>query len=131
MKTVFDANGNFKAAPLNDLSLGSVVTDGCIVVDGHWLNHYWDGGVREIPPPPSHFHVWDIAARRWNADSAAAWESIRHQRNLKLTACDWTQLPDVPIPTKEAWAAYRQALRDITKQPDPFNIVWPAEPSVE
>jgi len=24
--------------------------------------------------------------------------------------------------------AYRQALRDITQQADPFNIIWPIEP---
>jgi hypothetical protein len=32
-------------------------------------------------------------------------------------------------PTKEVWAAYRQALRDVTLQPDPFNIVWPTPPA--
>jgi hypothetical protein len=28
---------------------------------------------------------------------------------------------------KTAWATYRQALRDITKQADPFNIAWPKQ----
>lgn len=28
---------------------------------------------------------------------------------------------------KVAWATYRQALRDITLQADPLNIVWPAK----
>jgi hypothetical protein len=28
-----------------------------------------------------------------------------------------------------AWRSYRQALRDITDQPDPFNISWPEPPS--
>ena len=53
---------------------------------------------------------------------------MRKKRNALLAASDWTQLPDVPLETKEAWAAYRQALRDITEQPDPFNIVWPTPP---
>jgi hypothetical protein len=26
------------------------------------------------------------------------------------------------------WIAYRQALRDITDQQDPFNIIWPIKP---
>jgi hypothetical protein len=37
-------------------------------------------------------------------------------------------MPDVNISTKESWAIYRQALRDITNQADPFNITWPTPP---
>ena len=36
---------------------------------------------------------------------------------------------DVPLTTKEKWRDYRQQLRDITKQADPFKITWPTEPS--
>lgn len=56
------------------------------------------------------------------------WASIRLERNSLLAACDWTQLPDAPV-NKSAWAEYRQALRDITNQSNPFEIVWPEEPS--
>jgi hypothetical protein len=58
------------------------------------------------------------------------WGSIRYTRNELLTECDWTQLSDSPIsePKKEEWKIYRQALRDITLQPDPFYIVWPTKP---
>ena len=52
----------------------------------------------------------------------------RAKRDQLLQQSDWTQLPDVPLATKEAWAVYRQALRDITQQPDPFNIAWPVAP---
>ena len=54
---------------------------------------------------------------------------LRFHRDVLLAQSDWTQLPDVPIATKEAWAVYRQALRDITLQADPFNIVWPVAPA--
>jgi hypothetical protein len=57
-----------------------------------------------------------------------AWAKIKQERNARLSASDWTQLPDVPLATKEAWATYRQALRDITNQPDPFTIQWPTQP---
>jgi hypothetical protein len=51
------------------------------------------------------------------------------ERQDLLQASDWTQLPDVSIDTKSAWAAYRQELRDITDQPGfPDNIVWPTPP---
>ncbi len=55
------------------------------------------------------------------------WGEVRTDRNKRLADCDWTQLPDAPVDTA-AWAAYRQELRDITAQPDPFNIVWPIAP---
>lgn len=58
-----------------------------------------------------------------------AWRYIRGLRNDFLTQSDWTQMPDVSLTTKEAWASYRQALRDITNQIDPFNIVWPTPPN--
>jgi hypothetical protein len=56
------------------------------------------------------------------------WPTIRARRDALLVQSDWTQLPDVPLATKEAWATYRQQLRDITLQPDPHNISWPTPP---
>lgn len=56
------------------------------------------------------------------------WEEIRLQRNQLLAESDWTQLSDVSIETKTAWIAYRQSLRDITSQSNPFNIIWPVKP---
>jgi hypothetical protein len=65
-------------------------------------------------------------------DEAAAtdiqWERVRSDRNSRLAVCDWTQLPDASADAA-AWATYRQALRDITTQADPFAIVWPVKPS--
>ena len=52
------------------------------------------------------------------------WQVVRNQRNQMLKDTDWTQVSDSPV-DKAAWATYRQALRDITTQADPFNIVWP------
>ena len=50
---------------------------------------------------------------------------IRGARNKLLAESDWTQLSDSPV-NKEAWAIYRQQLRDITIQSEfPMNVVWP------
>ena len=60
------------------------------------------------------------------------WKSIREERNKRISACDWTQLPNVPLPgaKKYEWETYRQALRDITQTTeDPTNPVWPIQPS--
>ena len=43
------------------------------------------------------------------------WEQIKLWRNAELARTDFTQLPDAPT-NKEAWAEYRQALRDLPAQ---------------
>lgn len=56
---------------------------------------------------------------------------IRAERNRLLAECDWTQLADVVLTdeAKEAWAAYRQALRDITAQEGfPDSVTYPTKP---
>lgn len=61
-----------------------------------------------------------------NLDETIEW--YKAQRNSLLSASDWTQLPDASV-DKQAWATYRQALRDLPQQPDfPNNITWPEPP---
>lgn len=68
----------------------------------------------EPPPPPTEE---EVAAE------------VRAERDRLLAATDWTQLPDVPQATKDLWAPYRQALRDVTEQPGfPHDIEWPEPP---
>lgn len=45
---------------------------------------------------------------------------MRYQRDRLLSASDWAMMPDAPT-DKEAWAQYRQALRDFpaTWEPGP------------
>ena len=74
--------------------------------------------------------VWNV--RDMTADEIATateqqWDAVRMERNWKLTQCDWTQLADAPVDAAD-WLDYRQALRDITAQADPFNIEWPEQP---
>ena len=59
------------------------------------------------------------------------WVQVRGLRDSKLLSCDWTVLSDIPFSSgkKVEWETYRQALRDITTQPDPFNITWPTPPA--
>lgn len=56
-------------------------------------------------------------------------QGMRQQRNEKLAATDWTQLADNTADTN-AWAVYRQALRDVPAQAGfPNEVTWPTEPS--
>ena len=58
------------------------------------------------------------------------WEEIREQRNQLLFESDWTQFQDSPITGSELtnWQTYRQELRNITTQQNPYNILWPTKP---
>ena len=48
---------------------------------------------------------------------------MRVIRDLLLAQSDWTQLPDATC-DREAWATYRQALRD-------FPTTWTAGPTAD
>lgn len=84
-----------------------------VLVNGVWTQNYI---------------VTDLDADASAAKAEAQWDVVRAERNLKLAQCDWTQLPDAPVDAA-TWAVYRQALRDITTQADPFNIQWPKKPA--
>ena len=60
-------------------------------------------------------------------DRAAA--KIRTERDAKLAETDWTQVADAPV-DQAAWAAYRQALRDIPTHANFPNLTetdWPTK----
>lgn len=63
-----------------------------------------------------------------NSELEFQWQRVRDLRSQLLSATDIKIIQSVetqqPIP--EALVKYRQSLRDITLQPDPFNIVWPS-----
>lgn len=70
---------------------------------------------------------WIVRPPTETETSAKAVE-VREERNRLLTESDWTQVKDAPV-DQDAWAAYRQALRDITLQPGfPWEITWPEMP---
>ena len=49
-------------------------------------------------------------------------QQMRWHRDGFLASSDWTQSPDSPLSAtdKQAWATYRQALRDLPEHPN-----WP------
>jgi len=56
----------------------------------------------------------------WQANPEAVKNGIRYQRNHLLASSDWTQLIDSPLDeiARDAWAVYRQELRDLTDNID-------------
>lgn len=59
-----------------------------------------------------------------------SWRKIRLERSRRLLVTDWTQGNDCSLSADKIaeYKEYRQALRDITKQTNPFRIVWPKKP---
>lgn len=72
-----------------------------------------------VPPPPP--------------TTEQLWRRVRDRRDALLTQSDILVLPDrwnsYTEQKQNALSAYRQALRDITTQSDPDNIVWPTPPN--
>lgn len=54
-------------------------------------------------------------------------DTKRAERNRLLAACDWTQVADAPV-DRDAWAAYRQALRDLPNDQNWPNVEFPNPP---
>lgn len=58
------------------------------------------------------------------------WATVRQERSKRLAATDWVVAKayetGTQVPTE--WADYRQALRDITDQKNPWLVVWPEPP---
>jgi hypothetical protein len=65
----------------------------------------------EIAQKKSEEDAWKAGA----FDRAIA--GLRQRRNMLLSSCDWTVLPDSQLSETEktAWLEYRQDLRDITE----------------
>jgi len=56
-----------------------------------------------------------------------AWTRVRYRRNELIKETDIWALPDRTMTQEQV--DYRQSLRDITNQSDPYNITWPTDPS--
>lgn len=57
------------------------------------------------------------------------WGEVRNERAPLLADSDWRiQRAEDDGLDASALRAYRQALRDVTKQADPWAVVWPTKP---
>lgn len=61
---------------------------------------------------------------------SVAFETLRTRRTQLHARSDWTQIADAPV-NAEAWAKYRQKLRDLpaTIEDPTATIVWPTPPA--
>lgn len=91
----------------------------------------------EIGNPPFDFAAFNHYKKSWedkrteNEKYLFSSDEIQSKRKLLLNSSDWTQIPNGPLTQEQqqAWAVYRQQLRDITTQSGyPFNVIWPTQP---
>lgn len=86
------------------------------VIDGDYVKEY---------------EVVNLTTDEKTAVDNSEWKAVRAARDTKLQSSDWTQNSDSPLTDskKTEWKNYRQSLRDVPTQSDPWNITWPTEPS--
>jgi hypothetical protein len=108
--------------------------------EGYYVITVWkpyDHATEKLVPAAPHLYdgmccivdVEPLTQEELDQRVVTQWQVIRTQRNQMLKDTDWTQVADSPV-DKAAWATYRQALRDITTQADPFNITWPNQNAI-
>lgn len=119
--------------PARDVRLqcgpGEAYIGGLVSYETHFVDLDTRAAVPK-PPRPSPHHVFNCALRQWVLSESDAWAAVRADRDRRIAASDWVVLraTDHGAAVQPEWQAYRQALRDITDQPDPLRIVWPAPP---
>ena len=66
-----------------------------------------------------------------DAETAIQWQSVRNARANLLVDSDVfvIRFAEDGLAVPDNIKQYRQALRNITTQPDPFNIAWPEKPN--
>lgn len=77
------------------------------------------------------YSVADMDADQIAAKDAEQATAVRQERDKRLADCDWRVIKALEsnIPQDFEWAAYRQALRDISTQSGfPWDITWPDAP---
>ena len=96
----------------NIAAANAPLADNWIATESARIGDEYKDGQFTAPPP--------------NTELEAA--EVRAQRNSLLSASDWTQLADAPVDV-QAWATYRQALRDMPDQEGfPWSVEWPEKP---
>lgn len=88
--------------------------------------------------PPNQYSIWDNELNKWKDSRPQTaiideeWAKIRLKRSELLTNSDWTDTLSAKNRLGDelynAWQQYRQALRDITNQADPYTVTWPTAP---
>jgi hypothetical protein len=109
----------------------------------NYHNYYFNRRTNEVllkPTQPDDVSVFNTITEQWEYSDTLYNSKLEQQKQLILAnrlqllqASDWTDT--VSAQTRlgdllyQAWQDYRQALRDITLQPNyPLDVIWPIAP---
>lgn len=114
----------------------SMLPDGIVYVNQTTppdYNQFTHKAISTVPAKVAEewFSSWEVVpldAMEIERQKSSIAKQVRSRRNKLLSESDWTQVSDSPV-DKQAWANYRQALRDLTSQTEfPLNVIWPVKP---
>ena len=121
----------------NSLILSEPIEIAQYYVSNNILTKYTETESQNKANRPTYFAFWNNTSMFWDDPRSQQqrldqqWISSKIQRDRLLQESDWrvVKAADTGIPLSQEWKDYRQALRDITTQSDPFNIIWPTPPT--
>lgn len=97
-----------------------------------------NGQPKPYPEKPDNpFIIFDYTSETWTdprtEEDRLSYQILQNRirRKKELNESDWvvTRAVDTGTPVPPEWQSYRQQLRDITNQSDPYNIIWPQKPT--
>jgi hypothetical protein len=105
----------------------------CVVESDTIVSHSVHQDVIEVTPVQSGsvyvktYSIQNLSTKEIEEVTEDRWNYVRKKRDKLLSETDYLALQDTETLTEE-WTIYRQSLRDITNQSDPFNVNWPTKP---
>jgi len=93
-----------------------------------------NNSISQVTDPALFEFTWEEIAQVIESLPKFGGIQLREKRDMLLAKTDWTQLPDSPLnsETKQAFAVYRQALRNITSVYDSLDYaIFPNEPEIQ
>ena len=131
LKSNFPEEGYNSESGLTTIHIRDDITDhGKFILENYY--DFSSSSFQTRDPQPNSIAIWENGAWTWYHEDFL--NLVRTQRDRRLYACDWTQLPDSPLSDedKELWRTYRQQLRDITNDLSGISsldeITWPESP---
>lgn len=96
----------------------------------------YDATTQEIVWDKTTWKIVDLSQQELANRLQQEWTNIRAKRNLRIQNIDWKILRALSyqrlgMPSIDSITdldMYIQALRDVTNQTDPYNIIWPTAP---
>ena len=105
----------------------------CVVESDTIVSHSLYQYATEVTPVQSGsvyvktYSIQNLSTQEIDEAIEYRWNYVRKKRDKLLSETDYLALQDT-TPLTEEWTIYRQSLRDVTNQSDPFNVSWPTKP---